>query len=113
MRCLATVGAMICLQLLLAWAYLSTETELSGDDFMVVAVIGAAHSYGSQELYREDEASYCIRVGQPFATKKFCVPKSDLEIHNAAGGGAKLGAIGKREMSLKEGRYPGANRETF
>lgn len=113
MRCVAIVLVVVCVELLLAWAYVSRETTLRGDDFKVVSVVSSTHDKEPQVLYAEDRNYYCIRVDRPVGEEKFCVPKSDLEIHNSSDGSAKLGIVDKGDMVLKEGRYPGARREAF
>lgn len=113
MKCLVAFLALVVVNVIGIWMYLSHETTVRGEDLKALAILNATRSYGSWTLYRQNENFYCIKLGKPLVAERYCVPKSDIEIHNAKGGGVEIGTIYSGEIALKENRFPGAKREVF
>ena len=95
------------------WAYLSSESLVSGEELKTIVDRSSFKSYGSWFLYHEDKTMYCLKLSRPIVPERFCVPKNEIEIRNADDGGSEKGVIYKGEWILKKNRYNGAEEEAF
>ncbi|MGH8082938.1 MAG: hypothetical protein ACREP7_20335 [Lysobacter sp.] len=94
------------------WMLFRTE-PVTADQFRRLFYDSLTNTISTWYLYSEDDESYCFRTPRPpWPDKRFCVPKTDLEVIKPPGEPV-IGFIVSREMRLKADRYPGAKRETF
>lgn len=106
------LAAIVVLAAIPAGLLLRTE-RISGDELRKLIDTNNANSYASWYLYKIDKEQYCFKYSRPLIPKKYCVPTTDLEVHNSPDGSAVFGYMGKSDLFLKEGRHPGARRESI
>lgn len=86
--------------------------NISGDEFKALVLESLGSPLSVWYLYREYPSSYCFKLTKVYFPDRYCVSKNDLEVIGPLSAD-KRSNVRLNQLALREGRYPGAVRETF